>query len=529
MPRSPSQCRAAFLAGALVLAACSGGGGGGTTSLPPPAPAPTFPTGPISTASPFSAGCGGTGGTLYINAEVEPHVAVNPANSSHFLGTWQQDRWSNGSSRGIVTAVSLDGGFTWTLHALPFSQCAGSSFQRATDPWVTFSPDGTAYAMALASTGGTFQAGSSNAMLVSRSADGGRTWGNPVPLISDSAANFNDKNTITADPTDSRFVYATWDRLAQAGGGPAYFVRTVDGGATWEAPRAIYDPGVNSQTIGNEIVVLANGTLVNVFAQIDSPPGRAQSAFVSVMRSADRGQTWSVPVRVAELLSIGARDPETGAAIRDGAILPQAAAGPGGSLVVVWQDSRFSGGARDGIAFSRSPDGGLTWSAPVRVNSNADVAAFTPSVHVRADGTIGVAYFDLRDNTASATTLPTGYWLARSADGVTWAETRIAGPFDLDIAPDAGGLFLGDYMGLASSGTSFLSLHARTTGDITNRTDIYASLLAGGAATQYVAAKAAAGEPSPALRAKVGENIVRVLERRTPGWAGLRARGTPAP
>jgi hypothetical protein len=525
MPQANWHRRATVLAGALILAACSGGGGGGTTSPPPP-PAQTFPTGPVSAASPFSAGCGGTGGTLYINAEVEPHIAVNPANPGHFLGAWQQDRWSNGSSRGVVTAASLDGGFTWTLSAPRFSQCAGGGYQRASDPWVTFSPDGTAYAMALASSGGTFQAGATNAML---SADGGRTWGDPVPLISDSARFFNDKNTITADPADSRFVYAAWDRLQDTGGGPAYFVRTVDGGATWEAPRAIYDPGANSQTIGNAIVVLSNGTLVNVFTRIDAPPGQAQAAFVSAMRSTDRGQTWSAPVRVAELLSIGARDPETGHAIRDGAILAQAAAGPGGSLAVVWQDSRFSGGARDGIAFSRSLDGGLTWSAPVRVNSSAAFDAFTPSVHVRADGTIGVAYFDLRDNTASATTLPAGYWLARSADGVLWTETRIAGPFDLAIAPDAGGYFLGDYMGLASSGASFLSLHARTTGDLTNRTDIYASLPAGGAGSQHAAAKATAGEPSTALRAKVGENIARALERRVPGWAALRASARPAP
>ena len=514
----------AILAAALALGACSGGGGGGASTAPTLPPA--VPPGQVSSASPFPAGCGGSGGTLYVNAEVEPHVAVNPANPSQFLGAWQQDRWSNGSSRGIVAGVSQDGGATWTLRALPFSQCAGGGFERATDPWVTFSPDGTAYAMALGSTGGTFGSQSSNAMLVVRSADGGRTWGEPVPLIIDGPSFFNDKNTITADPADSRFVYATWDRLSQAGGGPAYFARTADGGASWEAARAIHDPGVNSQTVGNLIVVLSDGTLVNVFTQIDSPPGQAQSAFVSAMRSFDRGQTWSAPVRVAELLPVGARDPDTLAGIRDGAILPQAAAGPGGSLAVVWQDARFSEGARDGIAFSRSVDGGLTWSAPVRVNSNPAVVAFTPSVHVRADGTIGVAYFDLRDNTPDPTTLPTGYWLALSGDGTTWSETRLAGPFDLDIAPNAGGLFLGDYMGLASSGASFLSLHTRTTGELTNRTDVFALLAAGAPSSHYAAAKAGLTAPTLELRARVSENIARVLERRMHARSGPQ---TPAP
>ena len=90
------------------------------------------------------------------------------------------------------------------------------------------------------------------------------------PLIVSDSNFFNDKNSITADPTDARYVYAVWDRLALAGGGPAMMARTTDGGVTWEAATVIYDPGVRSQTIGNQIVVLPNGTLVNVFTQIDT-------------------------------------------------------------------------------------------------------------------------------------------------------------------------------------------------------------------------------------------------------------------
>jgi hypothetical protein len=118
----------------------------------------------------------------------------------------------------------------------------------------------------------------------------------------------------------------------------------------------------------------------------------------------------------------------------------------------------------------------------VRVNPEPAVAAFTPNVHILADGTIGVTYFDLRDNTPDPLTLPTGYWLARSTDGVTWTETRLAGPFDLATAPNAGGFFLGDYMGLAGSGQAFLSLFVRTTGDLANRNDVYFVRAAAGAA-----------------------------------------------
>ena len=169
---------------------------------------------------------------------------MNPRDPNNWVATWQQDRWSGGSANGLITATTVDGGATWTRTAIPFSRCAGGNagnggdYQRATDPWVTFAPDGAAFQMALASSGGSFTAGSANAMLVSRSTDGGRTWGPVSTLIRDESQFFNDKNSITADPTDPRYVYAVWDRLAATGGGPAMLARSTDGGATWEGARA---------------------------------------------------------------------------------------------------------------------------------------------------------------------------------------------------------------------------------------------------------------------------------------------------
>jgi Neuraminidase (sialidase) len=160
--------------------------------------------------------------------------------------------------------------------------------------------------------------------------------------------------------------------------------------------------------------------------------------------------------------------------VRDGSGLFSATADANGVLYATWQDSRFSSGARDGIALSRSTDGGLTWSAPVRVNAQPAVAAFTPTVHVRSDGVIGVSYFDFRSNTASAATLPTDYWLATSTDGQTFTETHVTGPFDLDLAPSADGLFLGDYQALVSMGAEFRPFFVKSTAaGLANRTDVF--------------------------------------------------------
>ena len=101
------------------------------------------------------------------------------------------------------------------------------------------------------------------------------------------------------------------------------------------------------------------------------------------------------------------------------------------------------------------------------------VAAFTPSVAVLADGTIGVSYFDFRNNTPDKTTLPTDYWFVSSTDAVHWSEQHISGPFDMDLAPNAEGLFVGDYQALAVVGNVFVPFYAQTDDAGANRTDAY--------------------------------------------------------
>ena len=471
-------------------------------------------------------------GSYFVNAEVEPFVAADPRNPNHLVATWQQDRWTDGGSRALMTATSLDGGRSWTRVLQPMSRCGGGTpanggdFERVSDPWVDIAVDGSVYAMGLAFSGTAAQA-TSNAVLVSRSTDGGLTWGAPTTLIQDASAFFNDKNSLTADPTDARYVYAVWDRLSNVGGGPSMLALSSDSGASWEPARVIHSPGVRSQTIGNRIVVLPGGTLINFFTQIDTAPGAA-ATHLDVIRSLDKGLTWSAPIRIAELLAVGTADPETGARIRDGAILGSIAAAPDGGLWVAWQDGRFTGGQRDAIALSRSVDGGLSWSAPAAINRNSAVAAFIPAVHVRADGSVGVMHYDLRSNTADATTLLANAWLLTSRDGATWTETPVWGAFDLAGAPrvDAG-LFIGDYQGLSSSGSGFVSVLALSSTDAANRTDIFALRLdgvTGGALekSQSVLLRKAAESTAPVsaeLRRQVSRNIVQQMEQRRPGWS----------
>ena len=474
--------------GVMVLVPAAGWAGPGSVG----------PLQQVSGASPFAActadNVAAQSGTLYPNSELEPQVAAstvdrNGDGSPDLVAGYQQDRWSNGGSRGLYASVWYRG--AWVQVAVPgTSACVGGTHLRASDPWVTFSPDGTAYFFTLATS-----AGNDSEMLVNRSTDGGLHWGPPISLINeDNAFNFNDKNSITADPFDSRFVYAMWDRsnfpsdkrqLHSISGTPrsirsdAMFARSTDGGATWEAPRAIFAPQASEFGIGHQIVVLSDGTLVDGFMLFHGSGSNKKGQEVAVMISRDHGVTWTSPITVAKALPGFINDPDDGTPLRTGDIIPEIAAGPNRSVYLTWQEATLapSGSA---IAFAKSLDGGLTWSTPVAINKVLTTQAFTPSIKVLPDGTIGVTHYDLRFNTPDGgATLPTDYWFLHSHDGgATWAEARVTNTsFDMRTAPDAEGLFTGDYEGLTVQSGAFVAAFDQTHG--TDPGSIFVSRLTG--------------------------------------------------
>ncbi|KVC37248.1 hypothetical protein WS58_25250 [Burkholderia pseudomultivorans] len=446
----------------------------------------------VSGPSPFAACTIGGPGTNYVNAEVEPWLAVNPANPNNMIGVWQQDRWSNGGAHGLVAGYSFDAGATWARTPQPFSACApgGLAYERASDPWVSFGPDGTAYSVSISFN----QSNNSNAVAASVSTDGGQTWSSPALLIANNKPTtqfFNDKESVTANPVKAGTAYAVWDRLELPNGnpyanlhtkayrGPTLFSKTVDGGKTWSTAKVIVNVPSRQQTIGNQIVVdPKSGTLYDFFDLIQPPFSKAAGK-VAFIKSTDDGASWTKPQVIAGLQTVGVTDPNTGEPIRTGDIIPEPAIDPAsGQLYVVWQDSRFNGGQYDEIAVSTSKDGGASWSAPMQVNTPTGRPAFNPSVRVDNTGAVMVTYYDFRDLLAgNTTTLPTGFWRKISHDGgATFAdERRVGGPFDMKLAPYAEGYFIGDYQGLdVLPSSSFHPFFVQTNaGNLTNRTDVF--------------------------------------------------------
>ena len=460
----------------------------------------------VSGSTPFPPGCGGPGeaGSFsfnYADSEVETHVAVNPSNPNNVVAFWQQDRWNDGGAHGLLASYSQDGGATWTSVVVPgLSECAGGDFERATDPWLSFSPNGRLHAIALVFDNSTAR----NAILATYSNDGGATWATPRTVRYDnpraSGNSFNDKQTLTADPYDANRVYATWQRLvspseqtsakgyerATSYYSTAWFAKSVDGGQTWQPARSIYaDRGKLTQTIGNQVEVLPDGTLINGFDLIRQATNRdkTRGTNVALVRSRDGGDTWSREIVVNSLRAVQVRDPESGWPVRTGDILPDWAVDRGaneatrGNVYVVWMDARYNDPGHNDILLARSTDGGRTWGEPVVVDETPlGVDAFTPMVDVDSSGRVAVTYYDFRNDVTGDGALSTDFWAARSDDGgATFGdETRLTtSPFDMVQAPYAGGYFVGDYTGLDHAGTTFHAAWVGGGSGAANPTDVF--------------------------------------------------------
>ena len=330
--------------------------------------------------------------------------------------------------KGLVAGFSRDGGRTFQRSVWPVSRCApgGLNYERASDPWVSIGPEGTVYGSAL-----SFDVNSPrNTVAALTSYDGGRTWRNVTVLIDDTQPQFaDDKNSVTADPVRPGSAYQVWDRLefspdlTEFVDGPTYLSVTRDFGRTWSTPRVIVTMAPFQQTIGNVIVVdHRTGALYNFYESIqytDATGTAIEFARFEVVRSTDAGATWSAPTIVANDSSVLPVNPNTGQPLRTGFGLPFPAIDPRtGELYMAYEGSDFTGGQYNQIQLVHSTDRGRTWSAPVRVNGDPSVLAFTPSIAVTNDGDVGVTYYDLRKlRPGNTTTLPTSTWLTVSPRG----------------------------------------------------------------------------------------------------------------
>lgn len=446
-----SRLSLGFAVGLTVLAGAAGADAATVVSRPVA----------ISGASPFTR-CGDPSETIP-GAEVEPSLAVNPRNPRQLMAAWQQDRRRDTGASDDLVGVSSDGGTRWRQVVVPgISRCAGGENQLGSDPWLSFGPDGTAYFSALTLNPGPEPSGG---IAVGVARDGGRRWSTTLvdrdvqnPLSPEG----DDKEAVTADPRHPGTAYLVWIKFVNPAAPTAdttFFSRTTDGGRSWSPAAPIQFAAPGSLILNNQILVLHDGTLLDVFTEpplnvaamrygLSRPPGAPASPIYS-MRSSDGGRSWSEPVKVGAIPAAVVHDPDTGAIVRSSDIfVAPAAIAPDETVYVGWQAVYSNRSAA--IQLASSADGGRSWSAP-RTVAAVPAQAFLPAVAAGPGGSVAVLFDDFRKHRAGARRLDTDVWIELSSNGGrAWRELHVAGSFDMRDAPASDGLMLGDFQQLVA-------------------------------------------------------------------------------
>ena len=367
----------------------------------------------------------------------EPGIAVNFANPQQVLAVFQDNAHA---------AYSHDAGKTWTV--------AGGvdpkNYRVSGDVSTVFDNHGHAFICYIAFDKlGTFNywahGATRNGIFVRRSLDGGKTWEKDHIPVAEQPTQpgipFEDKPYLVADNTKSKYagnLYIGWTRWRIADS-QMVLSRSTDDGKTWSSPIEIdAHPGLprddNGAAEGFDGAVAPDGTLYATWSQDND---------IMFTASRDGGKTFSrarAVIHTAPIMfAIETLDRANG--------FPQIAVDPKSSLIyVTWSDYR--NGDLD-VFLASSTDKGKHWTAPVRVNDDPvhdGAEQFFQWLAVDpVDGSVNVMFYDRRrdpNNRKQIVVLARSNDSGRTFSNYAWTEE----PFE------AGGVFFGDYSGLAAYG-----------------------------------------------------------------------------
>jgi Neuraminidase (sialidase) len=300
---------------------------------------------------------------------------------------------------------------------------------------------------------------------VFKSANGGASWDAGVD------AKGGDKQWMTIDRTGgagSGNIYSFWTSYYSSCP-PGFFTRSSNTGSIFES--CVYvagDPYWGTMAVGNDGELYIAGA-----AQYDGIVV-AKSTNVQVPGSVI---AWNTPVKVYMDGYI-----TSGLTINPEGLLGQAnidvdrSNGPGrGNVYVLASMPRISISDPADVMFSRSTDGGLTWSLPVQINDDIAMenTQWFGTMSVAPNGRIDVVWLDTRD-ASIVTDLSALYYSCSTDQGSTWSvNQKLSDSFDPHVGyPQQAKM--GDYFDMVSDNTG---AHLAWTNTLNGEEDVYYSFI----------------------------------------------------
>ena len=326
--------------------------------------------------------------------------------------------------------------------------------------------------------------GGASAIGVARSTDDCNsfpTLANASPATS-APPDFQDKPWIAVDNTGGPrdgYVYVCWTRFVDTFPGPStsgeiLISRSTDGGITFGAEQVI-SPPTDNFPFGCHIDVGPNGEVYVAWADrnffADFP--------IRFRRSLDGGLTWEPTVQVSTapvrlpgfdriIVCGGGVRPSLNGDIR---MLHQAhlavdttGGSFDGNIYIVWASDPVGVPDNSDVYFSRSTDGGLTWTNEVQIAGSIGTDQFQPYVEVGGQGAVSVAWYDRRNDPVD--NFDIDVYTTFSSDGgaslvpisrltdVSFPVPPINGqPGNFD--PAIATCYMGEYIAIAADASSF--------------------------------------------------------------------------
>jgi len=363
------------------------------------------------------------------------------AGSNNISGSGQQGMY-----------YSSDGGVTWGQTYLPLA--SGDAFHS--DPTVDWSSDGTAWSTTMGINGNVLKVQSY------RSTNGGATWTFDGTVSGTQTQTDKQMQWIDHSATSP---YANNNYVIWHNGAPAYMNRRTSSG--WGTPIKVSGTETTGTSIGADVKTNSAGDVFGFWPDTGSRG-------IYVVKSTNGGASYGTPVRIVttyDSYDIGVPSFNnrrilvyvSGGAYRNGttnnvyALWADLSGDTGCTLASNEPGASTGSACKTRIWFSRSTDGGATWSARVKINNQSGLNdQFNPFIAVdETNGNLGAIYYDTVSD-AGRKKVDVYYQLSTNG-GVSWeapVKVSTAMTDETVSGADLGNQF-GDYNSLSGYGNAF--------------------------------------------------------------------------